>query len=307
MTDNDMQRLWTEASDIANKLSDMRSIDTETAYKSVRHKARSNRMRRAAATMFSRAAAVLVLPLIMSTATLYYMYTHDRSHPSATAMVEVTAPAGTTARVMLPDSSEVWLNSDSRLTYPQTFDRRERTVNLKGEAFFSVSSDRQHPFNVYLDGGLRVMAHGTRFNVCSYDDSDNVEMTLERGAIDVMHDGNTLERLKPNEQVVYDRRNHSWTLNRVDVEEYGSWKTGRLVFRNMPLGKVFEQVGRRYNTQIVLHDSSLMRRKIRATFASESLEQILADIRLVTPIRWTATTTPGGRNRIDIYSSKAKN
>ena len=50
-----------------------------------------------------------------------------------------------------------------------------------------------------------------------------------------------------------------------------------------------------------------MRRKIRATFASESLEQILADIRLVTPIRWTATTTSGGRNRIDIYSSKAKN
>lgn len=257
MTDNDMQRLWTEASDISSRLTEMRSIDPQAAYRNVRHKVRSNRLRRAAATMFSRAAAVLVLPLIMSTATLYYMYTHDCSHPSATAMVEVTAPAGTTARVMLPDSSEVWLNSDSRLTYPQTFDSRERTVNLKGEAFFSVSSDRQHPFNVCLDGGLRVMAHGTRFNVCSYDDSDNVEMTLERGAIDVMHDGNTLERLKPNEQVVYDRRNHSWTLNRVDVEEYGSWKTGRLVFRNMPLGKVFEQVGRRYNTQIVLHDSSL--------------------------------------------------
>lgn len=159
MTDNDMQRLWTEASDISSRLTEMRSIDTQAAYRNVRHKVRSNRLRRAAATMFSRAAAVLVLPLIMSTATLYYMYTHDRSHPSAITMVEVTAPAGTTARVMLPDSSEVWLNSDSRLTYPQTFDSRERTVNLKGEAFFSVSSDRQHPFNVCLDGGLRVMAH----------------------------------------------------------------------------------------------------------------------------------------------------
>ena len=117
MTDNDMQRLWTEASDISSRLTEMRSIDTQAAYRNVRHKVRSNRLRRAAATMFSRAAAVLVLPLIMSTATLYYMYTHDRSHPSATAMVEVTAPAGTTARVMLPDSSEVWLNSDSRLFY----------------------------------------------------------------------------------------------------------------------------------------------------------------------------------------------
>lgn len=307
MTDNDMQRLWTEASDISSRLTEMRSIDTQAAYRNVRHKARSNRLRRAAYTMFSRAAAVLVLPLIMSTATLYYMYTHERSLPAHVAMVEVTAPAGTTARVMLPDSSEVWLNSDSRLTYPQTFDSRERTVNLKGEAFFSVSSDRQHPFNVCLDGGLRVMAHGTRFNVCSYDDSDNVEMTLERGAIDVMHDGNTLERLKPNEQVVYDRRNHSWTLNRVDVEEYGSWKSGRLVFRNMPLDKVFEQIGRRYNAYIVVHDADLKRCNIRATFGNESMEQILADIRLVAPIRWTATTTPGGRNRIDIYSSKAKN
>ena len=87
MTDNDMQRLWTEASDISSRLTEMRSIDTQAAYRNVRHKVRSNRLRRAAATMFSRAAAVLVLPLIMSTATLYYMYTHDRSHPSATAMV----------------------------------------------------------------------------------------------------------------------------------------------------------------------------------------------------------------------------
>lgn len=307
MTDNDMQRLWTEASDISSRLAEMRSIDTQAAYRNVRHKVRSDRMRRAVYTMFSRAAAVLVLPLIISTATLYYMYTHERSLPAHVAMIEVAAPAGTTAHVMLPDSSEVWLNSASRITYPQTFERSERNVKLKGEAFFSVSSDRQHPFYVSLDGGLRVMAHGTRFNVCSYDDADNIAMTLERGAIDVMRDGCTLERLKPNEQVVYDRHNHSWTLCRVDVEEYGSWKSGRLVFRNMPLDKVFEQIGRRYNAYIVVHDADLKRCNIRATFGNESMEQILADIRLVAPIRWTTTTMPGGRSRIDIYSSKAKN
>ena len=57
MTDNDMQRLWTDASDIASRLTEMRSIDTQAAYRNVRHKVRSNRLRRAAATMFSRACA----------------------------------------------------------------------------------------------------------------------------------------------------------------------------------------------------------------------------------------------------------
>lgn len=303
--DKDMKKLYAEASSIERQLAAMRGIDTEAAYANVQRVLRRNRRRKLVAAWFNRAAAILLLPLLLSTFSLLYMYIHRVPTAAPTAMVEIVSPTGAIARVMLPDSSVVWLNSGSRLSYPQRFTGDARSVSLTGEGFFSVSSDREHPFYVSLADGLRVMAHGTRFNISSYADAADVEMTLERGAIDILQGGRCLSQLKPNEQVVYNRRSGAWIHRRVDVEEYGSWKDNRLVFHDMPLGKVFEQIGRRCNATIVIHDSSLEQCKIRATFSHQDISQILDDIRLVAPIRWTMTGNGGDgtRKRIDIYKT----
>lgn len=304
-----LKHFFAEATHTEDLLQAMRAIDTDGAYRNVRRTLRRHDRRSIVATALQRIAAIMLLPLMGATMALWHMYSHKPSAAVPTTMVEVASPMGTTARVVLPDSSVVWLNSGSRIAYPQTFAQDERTVSLTGEGFFSVSSDRRHPFYVRLADGLRVMAHGTRFNVCAYADKRDIEMTLERGAIDIQQGARTLHSLAPDEQAVYNRDSRTCTLRRVNTEEYASWKDGRLVFRDMPLGKVFEQLGRRYSVDITLHDTSLANYKIRAIFSNESLPQILKSIRLVAPIRWNETTDAtesGHKATIDIYRDQAQ-
>lgn len=300
----DTRRLFDEATHIESQLQAIRNIDTDDAYRQVQRTLRRRHRRTPATPLFYRIAAIMLLPLTIATIALWHMYSNRPTKSVAIATVEVAAPMGATARVTLPDSSVVWLNAGSRIAYPQAFAPERRTVSLTGEAFFSVRSDHKHPFYVSLADGLRVMAHGTRFNVCAYDGEQDIEMTLVRGAIDIQQGTRTLHRLAPDEQAVYNRSSRTCTLRRVNTEEYASWKDGRLVFRDMPLGKVFEQLGRRFSTDINIHDRSLADYKIRAIFSNESLTQILNDIKLVAPIRWSATagaTESGHKATIDIY------
>src|SRR5690606_29923235 len=51
--------------------------------------------------------------------------------------------------VNLPDGSTVILQPSSSITFPKKFDEKERVVHLKGEAYFEVKKDADHPFLVY--------------------------------------------------------------------------------------------------------------------------------------------------------------
>ena len=76
-------------------------------------------------------------------------------------------PRGGEFKIVLEDSTEVWLNSETQLIYPEKFAENERRVIVKGEAFFKVAHESNRPFRVETDGQL-VTVHGTQFNVKSY-------------------------------------------------------------------------------------------------------------------------------------------
>ena len=75
---------------------------------------------------------------------------------------------GLVSKITLPDGSEVWLNSGSKLHYPKQFVGDHRKVYLSGEAYFKVSSDKKHRFDVALSNGITVSAYGTEFNINAY-------------------------------------------------------------------------------------------------------------------------------------------
>ena len=95
---------------------------------------------------------------------------------------ELPTPRGGEFRNTLEDSTEVWLNADSRLTYPETFDGSQRRVTLEGEAYFKVAKDATKPF-VVVSGSQEVRVYGTEFNVCAYSDEKDIRTTLVEGSI----------------------------------------------------------------------------------------------------------------------------
>lgn len=283
------------------------SIDTRLAYEKVNKRIRSRNPRyRTLRTVLLRAAAVLLLPLLAATTVLLRLYINEKAKSEFVSYQVVESAPGTVTRLLLPDSSQVWLNGGSTLRYPERFVAGVREVALSGEAYFCVSSDKRHPFYVTTHPGVKVMAYGTRFNVMAYNDEPYIEAVLEKGKIDMLVTGRSVS-LNPSDQVLFERGTGKMTVTQVNPEEKTAWREGRLVFRNTPLQEILKRLAKRYNVHIVLHRESDRIYRYRAAFTTENITQILNYLKLTAPIDWTITDIRQRgdsslvRQRIDVY------
>lgn len=295
---------------LTEDLLEYQSLDTAVAYRRVENRVRRQSRKQLFLGALSRIAVVLLLPLLVSSLVLSYLYVGGRSGANRTQAVlawhEVHSAPGTVTRLELPDRSVVWLNARSTLVYPAVFTGREREVRLSGEGYFEVESDPQHPFYVTTSEGVKVKAYGTKFNVNAYADEPTVDAVLERGHVDVIA-RNRQARLEPGQGAAFDKNTGRMAVDAVSLEETTGWKDGKLVFRNTPLEVVLKKLSRRYNVDIVLHQKGNKEYKYRATFTTETVEQILDYLKLTAPIRWSyrrpeqnqdASFTPP---RMDVY------
>lgn len=168
--------------------------------------------------------------------------------PSAT----IVTPRGGQYRLVLPDSTTVWLNADSRLTYPMAFVGGERVVQLEGEAYFDVTKKGKQPFVVQVDQ-MRVQVLGTEFNIRGYQ-NEPTYTTLVTGSVDV-HIDNTAEsiRLRPADQIAV--LDNKYTVTEVNTLSYTGWKEGIFYFHNLTLAEVFSQIERWYDVATPSGDS----------------------------------------------------
>ena len=82
----------------------------------------------------------------------------------------ITIPRSGEYKLVLSDGTKVWLNSDSKLEFPNTFVGDERRVKLAGEAYFEVAKNKAKPFRVEVDR-VEVVVLGTSFNIHAYDEA----------------------------------------------------------------------------------------------------------------------------------------
>lgn len=168
----------------------------------------------------------------------------------------IETPKGGVWQIKLPDGSSVWLNAASSLTYPISFAKgKKRMVELKGEAYFEVSKDKDHPF-VVKTAKQEVEVLGTSFNINSYADESDVKTTLLEGSVRVMPylAGQQGDILKPGEQAVLNEKGIN--IKEVDAEESIDWKNGYFMFNNERQENIMRKIARWYNVQIEYADAS---------------------------------------------------
>lgn len=201
-------------------------------------------------------------------------------------MNEIISPVGSRINIELADGTKVWLNHGSSMTYPQRFWGNNRTVILKGEAFFEVAHNPNQPFIVETND-FKVVATGTSFNVKSYENANVAfEAALESGEIGIKYHDQALETLKPNQLFSYNGVSNKAEIKNTDLEKYISWKDGRLVFIDDSFENIAERLSRWYNVEIELMNPKIKELTYTATFVDESLYQILEMLEIVTPIRY---------------------
>lgn len=163
--------------------------------------------------------------------------------------VEMTlsTPKGGQYQITLPDQTQVWLNADSRLTYPTKFSGSQRTVNLDGEAYFEVAKDELRPFIVHTSNE-RVEVLGTHFNVNSYKGETSSKVSLLEGQVRVQLDNGPSQILHPGQQTVVEGAHIS--VQNIDKDEIVAWKNGEFMFNNESLGGAMRKLERWYDIDI---------------------------------------------------------
>ncbi|MDR1746696.1 MAG: FecR domain-containing protein [Tannerella sp.] len=242
------------------------------------------RYRRLRERMHTHATRSLVLQvlkyaaIVALTIGLWSVYQYQR-HGSPQAVTCIETPVGQRTHLVLPDGTNVWLNAQTRLSYLSDFSPKNRQVQLEGEAFFEVKSDRKHPFYVSASG-INVKVTGTTFNFSAYANETST-VTLVKGRVEVTtSDGKHKLTLQPDEQASFSEQHGLSFTRTTGAEQIHLWTKGEFYYLNEPLSHIAHDLERRFGVSISIEDEELAR-ELYTYHASENTtpEQILRHLK----------------------------
>lgn len=227
---------------------------------------------------------------------------------------EVSTRYGSKTKLVLPDGTQVWLNSGSKLTYDKTYGAASREVLLTGEAYFDVAKNPARPFVIHAPG-FNIKVLGTAFNVRSFPGEKKSETSLIRGSIEVTFSDRPTEKiiLKPNEKLVIaneeipGKKPVATAVHKKDnipqepivavshltyeptdstiVET--SWMINKLIFRSESFEELAVRMERWYGVQIRFASEDLKRKKFTGAFENETIQQALKALQYSWPFRYS--------------------
>ncbi|HLP19879.1 MAG TPA: FecR domain-containing protein [Chitinophagales bacterium] len=164
--------------------------------------------------------------------------------------MKTIASANEMLKVVLPDSSVVWLNKGSQIAYLENFEGDKREVKLTGEAFFDVVHKEDKPFVIEANK-TTITDIGTSFNVRAYSNEPQVEVSVATGVVGFSSTKKEQVILNAGYHAVFDLKSATIHSEQNKSANYMAWKTGQLMFENNTLGEVAATLSRYYNTNIV--------------------------------------------------------
>ena len=231
-------------------------------------------------------------------------YKESPANPIAKQTEEIFARPGTRTKLVLPDSSVIWLNAGSKLTYTQPFGIGDRVVTLSGEAFFNVVKS-QKPFIIHTSGA-QIKVLGTVFNVRNYPNEKKIETSLISGQVEITVDKSPEKKyiLKPNEKLTLNTvENNEKDINRktrlplavlstlhyLDSSTIAetSWIENKLVFADEAFADVAHKMERWFGVRINFKAEALKKERFTGVFEKETVWQALAALQVSTPFEFS--------------------
>lgn len=224
-------------------------------------------------------AAVFVIAIAISSIFFYLTENWAHSDSSVESYTTAIAENGQISKLILPDSSIVWLNSGTQIKYSTDFAKTTREIFLDGQAFFQVKKSSQMPFRVFCKD-IEVRVLGTRFNVSSYPEEKDVKVVLETGKIELLKPA--LKEFKytldPGQKLVYKSSSGIVNIWKVELDSYVRWKDGVLIFREDPMSEVMPVLQRKYNIDLEMNIQNLDSYLFTATLTDETLAEAMKSI-----------------------------
>lgn len=193
--------------------------------------------------------------------------------------------------IILPDQSQVWLNENSRIDYPEEFSKGKRLVSLEGKAYFDVQKDLEKPFIVQI-GEAEIEVVGTEFFVESTSIASSA-ITLISGKVNLNYKNQEgavfTTSLVPGEQALLS--NGNVTIEQIDTDYYIAWKDGTYRFIDEPLEKIIPILEKHFEIDIQISESLKNKRFTGRVLANQDIESVLLCISKSYPIKYRITET----------------
>lgn len=205
-------------------------------------------------------------------------------------------PYGKRSKIKLSDGSMVWLNSGSKLVYPAVFNANKREVYLEGEAIFDVTHNKEKPFIVISDN-QEIEVLGTVFGVTDYKDENTINTVLKTGSVQISYIRNAASRsnidkmkITPGTKATYNKSKQSITSEKVNVDNYFSWRDGVLIFKNNDLRYIAKRLSRYYNLEISIESEDLANETFSGYLdLNENLDDVIDNIKASTNMDYIFT------------------
>lgn len=177
--------------------------------------------------------------------------------------------------LLLPDSTQVWLNAESRLDFPPQFEREKRIVILSGEAYFDVKHADKIPF-VIQTGKVTTTVLGTAFNIKAYPGRKDVIVSVSRGKVKVNFNDKEVATLIKGQRVKVSHTDIRQVEKKPMVNEPAAWQLGLLAYDDETIEDIMADLERVYDVRIRINEQPVSQMRITTTFERDKgIEQAL--------------------------------
>ncbi len=209
-------------------------------------------------------------------------------HKGILASTTISAPLGQKSKAILPDGTEVWINSGSAITYTERFASENREISMTGEAYFKVAHDKKMPFLLSIENDVLLTVLGTTFNVKS--NNDLIEVALNDGSVQLTNKvtEKLLTYLKPMEKATIERINGTLQCKVDMLSEFNDnlWSLQELKFENVTFNDIILKLEKRYGLDIEFNDINLDKR-YWMSIQNETIEETLNVLGKLVPLTYT--------------------
>ena len=201
--------------------------------------------------------------------------------------VDVYVAKGEQKQIILKDGTSVYLNSETKFSYPEKFGLFSRKVELDGEAYFDVKKNERKPFYIEMkNASIKVL--GTAFNVKAYSTDSDIKVSLDNGRVNLITKSKKTYDLLPQETLTYSKKDNTVMLAKNQQTDVDSkWKDSVFVFYNTPLVDVIKTLNRSYNVQFVVENRDALSYSYTLTTEKSDIKDVLYDLEKISPVRFT--------------------
>jgi transmembrane sensor len=208
-------------------------------------------------------------------AALSFFFINQIEKNNSTHWANTYATVDSVSNYVLLDSSKVTLNENTRLQVAKGYGKKERRLELAGEAFFEVEPNSEKPFIVETGNAL-IMVTGTSFNIKNFDADSLVEVYVKTGSVLFFTPENEGITLMAGETGIYNKNSGAFNKTVLSNPNTSAYANRVFVFYNTSLKELFRQISKVYGTEILFDKPEIAACTITVSFTNDDIETIVS-------------------------------